>query len=242
MKLGAENNSGFEIITGVIDVNILAVNPTLEELVTIGGNLKKEPEYMSANPETGAKKIRLDFWIKPAAKELSKYITKHTFFLEDDYRVAKSGKLQFINAECKASYADSADLLPEWFSKAGVRQAKIGEAELMEFLKNFANVKDLEFDNFNALFNGNMTELRGLLAIKKDSTVQLLWGEKGGYQATYNRYSARGGNTRMDFWTKHLEKSSTEFNYQGTLKPKVWENQTPEVTKESDDSSYDVFK
>ena len=240
MKLGVENNSGFEIITGVIDVNILAVNPTLEELTAMGINQKKEPEYISANADTGAKKIRLDFWIKPVAKELAGHVTKHTFFLEDTYRIAQtSGKPQYINSECKASYADSIELLPEWFSKVGVRQAKVGEAELMEFLRNFANVKDLEFDNFNALFNNNMTELRGLITMKKSNSVQILFIEKGGYQSTHNKYSARGGNSRLDFWTKYLDKLTNKPNYQDSLKPKVWENQAPEA--KADDTSFDMF-
>ena len=241
MKLGAEN-SGFEIITGVIDVNILTVNPTLEELIAMGVNLKKEPEYISANPETGAKKIRLDFWIKPTAKELTKYVTKISFFLEDADRVAQSGKFQYINSECKASYADNIETLPEWINRVGIRQAKIGEAELMEFLKNFAGVKDLEFDNFSALFNNNMTEIRGLISMKKSNSVQILFTEKDGFQSTYNKYSMRGGNTRMDFWIKHLDKVTNKPNHQNSLKPKVWENQPPETPSDSDDSSFDVFK
>lgn len=239
MKLGAENNSGFEIITGVIDVNILAVNPTLEELVAMGVNLKKEPEYISANADTGAKKIRLDFWVKPAAKELASHVTKVSFFLEDANRVAQSGKFQYINSECKSSYADNVESLPEWISRVDVRQAKIGEAELMEFLRNFANVKDLEFKNFSSLFNNNMTELRGLLTMKKSNSVQILFTERNGFQSTYNKYSVRGGNSRLDFWAKHLNKVINKPNYQDSLKPKVWENQAPEA--KADDTSFDMF-
>ena len=45
MKLEGEfSNGAFEIVTGVIDFNIVAVNPTLAELNELGVKFKTEPE------------------------------------------------------------------------------------------------------------------------------------------------------------------------------------------------------
>lgn len=247
MKFGEENSSGnFSIITGVIDFNVLAINPTLAELNAIGVAYNKEPEYVGVNPNTNAKRIRLDFWIKPAIKsipELATMLTKHTIFVEDTVRKSKTDKYQYINAECKSTWAENENSFPEWFKAEGIRQCKGGEAELMEFLKNLANVKTLEFDNFNAVFNNNVSEIRELINFKKNNAVQLLATERDGYQSTYNKYSLRGGNTNMSLWTKHLDKNQPDINYQNTFHPKVWENKAPDTTESDDDVfTYDGFK
>ena len=237
MKL--EGNSGSfsnEIFTGVADVKILAVNPTLEELHEIGLTyMKTEPEYLSANQETNAKRVRIDFWVKPFIDIIDAKPTKHTFFLEQGYKKSSTDKFQFINDFCTSTWAVDQDAAlasinykgEQWFKPDGARQAYIGEPIFMEFLKSFAGVQKVSFDDFTKLFNGNVSELRELLNLKKDNKVQLLFTEKGGYQSTYTGYSMRGGNTRLDYWEKHLAKQNPNINYQNDLKIKLWVNQDP---------------
>ena len=113
-----EENSGFgQIITGVVNFQVLAVNPTLAQLNELGVNFNKEPEYISSG-DNGQKKVRLDFWLKPTIKDMG--LQKVVFFLEDIVKISKSGKKQYINSKCESSWADSIDTLPDWMDKKGV--------------------------------------------------------------------------------------------------------------------------
>jgi hypothetical protein len=227
---GNASNNSFEITTGVIDVTVVAINPTLKELNELGVQFKTEPEYLGVT-DNGEKKVRLDFWVKPVIEGMG--LTKHTFFLEDRYKLSSTNKYQYINAHCQSTWAENEGAITaDWFKLEGVRKARVGEVELMEFLRNFASVQKIEFDDITRLFNGNYSELRDLIKTCKNK-VQLLFIENKGYQSTYTRFSMRGGNTRMDYWQKHLDKQSPNINYQGTLKIKVWANQEPETSSES---------
>jgi hypothetical protein len=230
MKTEGTQGSGFEIITGVIDVTIVAVNPTLKELNDLGIQFKTEPEYLGVTDD-GEKKVRLDFWVKPSIEGMG--LTKHTFFLENRSKLSSTNKHQYINAQCQSTWAESQDAITaDWFKLDGVRKSLNGEVDLMEFLKNFTAVQKIEFDDISRLFNGNYSELRDLIKTCKNK-VQLLFTENKGYQSTYNRFSMRGGNTRMDYWQKHLTKQSPNINYQSCLTPKAWTNQAPEVKEDS---------
>lgn len=236
MKLEGEfSNGAFEIITGVIDFNIVAVNPTLAELNELGVKFKTEPEYLSANSETNAKKVRIDFWIRPTATAMQDKLMKHTFFLEEDYKLSQAGKNQYINNSCQSSWGMTESDLPDWMDKDGVRKAYIGEADFMDFLQKFSGVKKVVFDNFNALFNGNVSEIRDLIKIKSGNSVQLLAIEKGGYQSTFTRYCMRGGNTNMTRWQAYLDKNNPNINYQNSLSIKIWQNQAPEIPTSNED-------
>lgn len=237
MKLeGKFSNGAFEIVTGVIDFNIVAVNPTLAELNELGVNFKTEPEYLSANPETNAKKVRIDFWIKPVATDIQDKLMKHTFFLEEDYKLSQAGKNQYINNSCQSSWGMTESDLPDWMDKDGIRKAYIGEADFMDFLQKFSGVKKIVFDNFNALFNGNVSEIRDLIKIKSGNSVQLLAIEKNGYQSTFTRYCMRGGNTNMTRWQAYLDKNNPDINYQNSLSVKIWQNQAPEIPTSNEDN------
>ena len=236
MKLEGEfSNGAFEIVTGVIDFNIVAVNPTLAELNELGVKFKTEPEYLSANSETNAKKVRIDFWIRPTATAMQDKLMKHTFFLEEDYKLSQAGKNQYINNSCQSSWGMTESDLPDWMDKDGVRKAYIGEADFMDFLQKFSGVKKVVFDNFNALFNGNVSEIRDLIKIKSGNSVQLLAIEKGGYQSTFTRYCMRGGNTNMTRWQAYLDKNNPNINYQNSLSIKIWQNQAPEIPTSNED-------
>ena len=228
-----EDSNFGQIVTGVINFQIVAVNPTLAQLNELGVNFNKEPEYISSG-DNGQKKVRLDFWLKPTIKDMG--LQKVVFFLEDIVKISKSGKKQYINSKCESSWADSIDTLPDWMDKKGVRECKSGEDLLMNFLKKYANVSSLEFDNFDSLFNNNVTEIRELIKAKINNQVQLLCGEKNGYQSIYNKFCMSGGNTKMTYWEKHLEKEAANItiDYQGTTAIKIWSNAVPTAAQEEE--------
>lgn len=226
-----EDSNFGQIVTGVINFQIVAVNPTLAQLNELGVNFNKEPEYISSG-DNGQKKVRIDFWLKPTIKDMG--LQKIVFFLEDIVKTSKSGKTQYINSKCESSWADSVETLPDWLDRKGIRECKSGEDLLMGFLRKFANVATLEFDNFNSLFNGNVTEIRDFIKVKANNQVQLLCGEKNGYQAIYNKFCMNGSNTKMNYWDKHLEKEAANMtiDYQGTTAIKIWSNPAPTESQE----------
>ena len=56
-----ETQGGARLMTGLVPMMVVAVNPSKKELEQIyGRDLEKEPEYISAD-EAGVKKLRIDF-------------------------------------------------------------------------------------------------------------------------------------------------------------------------------------
>ena len=59
-----ETQGGAKLMTGLVPMMVVAVNPSKKELEAIyGKDLEKEPEYISAD-ENGVKKLRVDFIMK----------------------------------------------------------------------------------------------------------------------------------------------------------------------------------
>ena len=59
-----ETQGGARLMTGLVPMMVVAVNPSKKELEAIyGRDLDKEPEYLSAD-EQGVKKLRIDFIMK----------------------------------------------------------------------------------------------------------------------------------------------------------------------------------
>lgn len=191
---------------GFMEVDILpVVNPTLEQLQEMGFTyLDKEPEYLKEVDDkdkegevTGSvKQLAITLFFKNKAGEI--FNTK--FFLKDKVRWNKAGTaMQYVNSKGRGFYAESEDQLPEWFTKAGgVKEAKDGEADLVEFLANLLNKADrkkgfeVTIDNWKKLMDGNVKEIMEI--IKDDSVGSLLiplvvrtTDEGKEYQQIFNR-------------------------------------------------------
>lgn len=207
-KESNESGAGFAKYIGVGAFNVLAVNPTKEELSKIyGSNIEKDIEYLSKDEETGADQVRIDF-IVASNTEKNNGIdlkTKVAFFLKNAPRMNALGtKVQVINAYGETTWVDL-DLakkgeLPEnqaWFEKP-YRPAFIGEDELTSFLKVFlnipakswkdknGNVKTIEnksdaearLEGIANYFKGNVKELKEILKFQPDNLVKMAVGVK----------------------------------------------------------------
>lgn len=202
-----EQKTKFTKKVGLAEWRVLKFNPTHHELNKILGNEdttdEKEITYGSRS-DNGKDAIRISAWLQEVK---TGYKTPVTFFLEDDDVISEaSRKTQYVNAVGKTSYTDSEENLAEWFKKAMTyRKARKGEAELMEFLRNWLQDIELNLEkggsrnnillDMSKIFTGNVKELNDLVTseyagtIVCDATVRSKKTEDGTkfYQSVYNR-------------------------------------------------------
>jgi hypothetical protein len=234
----AGNKQELKIWTGLADVSILAVNPTMEELKKLGIEVKKEPEYHTVSDE-GIDKTRVDFWIYAAKINLK---TKLSFFLENKVAIAmQSGNMQFINDFGQSTWAKSLEDLntnpniTKWFKTATAVPSMPGLADLIDCIKSWLSTPQGEvakIDDVVKLCKGNVSELKPLVTNFSDRKVQVLLYEKNGYQAVYSKYFSRAGNTKTAYWEKAL--LNANINYQNSLKLKEYEIGEKEVVEETE--------
>lgn len=224
------NNSNVKVVggglyTGIANLRVTMINPTSDEMKKVGMNPKNDPVYLSED-NNGIKKIRIDIF---TIQESEKIFPKMAFFIEGKVRTNKDGnKIEWINKFGNSAWStDITGQTPpqyDWFKLDGARPALVGEVQLTNFIKNWANV-DLKsqayLDDPMALTTGNLTELKALFAAIPNNEIQCLLGVKDNkYQDVYTGYFDRANRMALDQWKKHLEKDGNEYkaNYQGSLK------------------------
>ena len=200
---------GKKLYTGLADVSVVMINPTLTELQEKGVNFKEEPVYTSI-ADAGHKKVRLDIWVTNPVTGLNKI----AFFLEDYSKESAAGNYQFINAYGQSTWGKSVEDVTErlsWFNTEGMKLAKQGEVELVDFLKNLLSIgKDNKtgIDKIEKLFNGDVSELKDIFTKFAERKVQVLFvvKESNGewYQNIYARYFSRAGTKSTTYWNKHF--------------------------------------
>lgn len=172
----AGNDSKKEIVkeiplwTGIVEVKVDAVCPTLEEAHKLGYTyIQNEPTYISVKDEV--KQVRIDFFV--SSPKMPDFKTKISIFLADEHRISKTGKEQFINKFATTSWGNGvqecidkvAKSGKKWFLPDGARNCHPGEEQLYKLLQNWLNVKVgdvLQLDHFKKLFDGDFTELKSL--------------------------------------------------------------------------------
>ncbi len=196
---------------GVFEAEVVAVNPTNEELgALLGREIEKEIEYTKETKE-GDDAVTISFWVRD--KKGGDLFNPRFFLVNKERQNKTETKKQYINLSGATSWSDSPNNLQDWFSKIDYRVAKTGEEELYGFLRSWLNLLDWNtneemLDN-KKLFKGNVKELRDLMKGEYASTVMCMGiakeGEKDGekriYQGVYNR-AFLPGNCIKFFATK----------------------------------------
>lgn len=152
---------------GLVECNVVCINPTLHEWTEVLGFQEKEDqeefEYTGTSKD-GNPYTRIDVWMK---KEGSESLFKAVFFLEDKVRVNKDGdKTQFINNIGNCSWAENEESLPSWFSQRPYREAFNGEEDLYNFLRTWLGKldyrdNDTELDlEWKVLMRGDVSDLK----------------------------------------------------------------------------------
>lgn len=220
--------------TGVIPFNVIAINPTKQQLNDIGLTfVKAEPVYQR---EFGAEKRKstiIDVWLKatptPKVPDLD-MLTKLTFFISNDEFVStKTGKCQYVNKYGRTAWAaEPSDLNSNaYFVNEDARQSFRGEEDLYKFLFAWLNMTyDLDRKIFNPcridvqkLFNSDYSELQsivekaGAYSVKVLTGVRKVEGDDGTvryYATTYNRYFLKHNQKSVEGLMKFVNKD--EYN------------------------------
>lgn len=241
-----------DIYTGIADVQVLCVNPTLEEVEKFNLPIKREvePVYASKSDE-GINKLMLKIWIKVLNVDV---ITNLTFFLEDKEQISSTGKPRFINDFGQNTYAETLDEATArlgkgdkpFFKADGARVARNGECELIEFIRAWLSIpmeNKIKFDNFTKIVLGDVNEIKSLIKKYADTRkVQILLTEKGGYQNVYSRFFGRAGSRNFKWWTNHMDKAQSLPNYQNSFNLKKWDGVTPDTEETPTAKEHTVFE
>lgn len=158
-----------QLVVGLAEVKVVAINPDMEEYKEILGIELKEDskatEYLGESKD-GNTTLRVNFWVEDikSGKKFSM-----NYFLEDKFRTNKDNtKKQYINNIGIGSWADDVNNLPQWFTKRDYREAHVGEEELYSFLRTWINIdysqEDAELEiNWKKLMRGNVNEIKELV-------------------------------------------------------------------------------
>lgn len=221
----------FKYYTGVIPYNVVAVNPSLDELKRIGVDyLSQEPEYITSMEFDGKviKNTIIDFWVKsvpnPDFPDME-IIVPHRFRINHEVYVgANSGKTQFINKYGRTAWGMTvADLdANKYYENVESRPAHNGEEDLHKFIFSWLNMtydtKNKQYDdcllNIDKIVKGDFSELKAIVAGSKEYIVKLLTGvnpvEKDGkiryYQTTYNQMALKHNQTSTDRLQNYVDK------------------------------------
>lgn len=209
-----------KLYTGLHNMKVVAVNPTKAELEAMGYKPQNDPVYLSS--EGDVKKLRLDFHLHGTAPNGDTIMTKIAFFLENQLRVNKNGtKSEWINDFGRTAWSAEGDIENPpsgltWFQHETARRSHVGEADLHLFLVNWLNIgpeDEAKMENFLAMFDGDYSEVHGLLGGNKENEVRVLLTVRDSkYQSVYNRYFDRASNKRTNYWDSHI-KSQTSGGY-----------------------------
>jgi hypothetical protein len=199
-----ENTGSVDFVkkVGFFEGRVIAINPTPEEFKSVLGidlpEDSKSAEYLGVSSD-GTTKVRASVWLEDV-KTGDKFNVG--FFMEDNKRANKDGtKKQYINNIGIATWADSEDNLPTWFTAREYRVAYVGEAEFVELLRTWLgglNFKDESSElmlDWKKIIKGNFKEWKDEIGgdfcqtVGALATVRTVDKEDGpkSYQGVYNK-------------------------------------------------------
>ena len=199
---------GIRTYSGLTNVNVIAVNPTMEELHALDIKVKSEPTYKVAIGDEDY--FKLTFWLRNEDGNFRMEI-----LMQNKARVSQTGKHQWINNVGQSTWSEEAPTY-EWWKSEGQRQAYTGEETLINFTKAWANVAsgdEVSFDTIDNIVKGDLGELKELVNALKNNQVRVLIGVKDDkYQQVYTKYFGRVKPERNDLFVKALNDDYGSFN------------------------------
>ena len=199
---------GIKTYSGLTNVTVKAVNPTMEELHAIDINVKTEPNYTVEF--SGESYNKVVFWLANTDGNF-----KLEILMQNKPKVSQNGKNQWMNAIGQSTWSEEAPSY-EWWKKEGERKAFTGEETLINFVKAWANVAsgdEVTFDTMPAIANGDLTEIKALVAALTTNEARVLIGVKDDkYQQVYTKYFGRVKPQRDDLFIKALNDDYGSFN------------------------------
>lgn len=204
----AEVVGGIKTFSGLTNVTVKAVNPTMAELHAMDINVKQEPNY--SIEFSGESYNKIVFWLANSDGNF-----KLEILMQNKAKVSQSGKNQWMNNIGQSTWSEEAPTY-DWWKAEGQRKAYTGEETLINFVKAWANVAsgdEVYFDSMPAIAGGNLTEIKALVASLQGNQVRVLVGVKDDkYQQVYTKYFGRIKPQRDDLFIKALNDDYGSFN------------------------------
>lgn len=238
------------LYTGICDLEILAVNPTMEQAKELGIFMTQEPVYKNDKGD-----VYVDIHL--TKKDLG-IITRKRFIVNSNVRVSSTGKKLYINDFGQSSWGDVSAYA--WFSKEGLREAKTGEEELVKFFRAYFGIRSankLTFRNFDAITKGDVSEIITTVDSNKltkegnPRRVKVLLGvrtvetEKGirHYQDIYSKHFEPSWSVDTKFFERALSNSPFSSNYNNSFELTKFDFKaaTTSSEKKEEDSFGGVF-
>jgi len=197
-----------KVYSGLTNVNVIAVNPTMEELHALDIKVKSEQNYQVTIGEDDY--FKLVFWTRNSDGNF-----KLEILMQDKPRLSQTGKNQWINNIGQSTWSEEAPTY-DWWKTEGQRRAYSGEETLINFTKAWANVAsgdEVSFDTITDIANGNVGEIQALMDALTTNEVRVLIGVKDDkYQQVYTKYFGRVKPQRDDLFVKALNDDYGSFN------------------------------
>jgi len=223
---------GITYYSGISNFKVVAVNPNLEELHTIGVMFKTEPTY---DVNFGGEDFtKLVFWLQN--EDLT---TSLEILMSPAEKVSRNGKHLWINNIGQSSYSDVTPVdnpNMSWWKEEGTRKCLTGEDTLIAFTQAWANVangEEVRYDTIAKITKGDVVEIKAIIKLLESNQVRVLVGvrqsDKGKtYQKVYTKFFGRISPERDDLFAKKLNDDYGAFDaeFAGNLQ---WGPHTPEV-------------
>jgi hypothetical protein len=236
-----EEISDIKRFTGMCPFQIIAVNPTLEDLKSLGVTyIKEEPKYVTE--KDGVVGLRLDFWIKNSVgetyqdtdgtmKNSGPIIDKIAYFIDNNDAKAKTGKFRAVNDLLQNSYTESLQALIDnpnmsWVSKGhNLRLAKNGEIEVLTLFQKLLNLstgyKEKQGDEvkfttpWSKIVSGDLKELRGYIktAYEYGNGLTFLRGVNNKEGKLYNATYTKYFQSSKNKKTTYMEKALVDQDF-----------------------------
>lgn len=200
--------TGVTLYSGLTNMKVLGVNPTMAELHAMGVNVKQEPSYAVTFSDQEYNKVV--FWVGNSDTKV-----KVEILMQPSTRTSQTGKNQWINAFGTTTWSEDAPSY-DWWKAEGQRPAYVGEETLIEFTKAWANVAagdEVSFSNIASIASGDVSEIKALATALVSNEVRLLVGVKDDkYQTVYTKCFGRIKPQRDQYFIKSLNDDYGSFN------------------------------
>jgi len=200
--------SGMKLYSGLTNMKVVAVNPTMKELHAMDIKVKQEPNYEVSFSNEDYNKVV--FWLGNGDTNV-----KMEILIQPKARVSQSGKNQWINNVGQSTWSEAAPTY-DWWKKDGERHAFVGEETLINFTKAWANVAngdEVSFETGKKISNGDVSEIQALVKVLGTNEVRVLVGVKDDkYQSVYTKHFGRVKPQRDDFFIRNLNDDYGSFN------------------------------
>lgn len=239
----------FPKYTGVAPVKILSVNPDKSWIKeNLGYEPEEEPKYVYE--KEGKKSAKVTFYVQTDESAVGvSIIIPMTFWIGSDFWVKKDKTgLQIINAYGETGWLTNEEFeactIPSKLSMSpnGVRQAYVGEAFLVEFLKTYLGVAQRRYknkttgewteienpdealaglENIPSYFEGDFSELEELIKLMPNNKVKVWFGvrttdDNKAYQDFYNGRFAKNSSTNYSYIKSHMDDAKAAGMYGST--------------------------